>query len=443
VDYCREELYARDHSDYLRTNRNYRYLIEKFVQKHPQGKEVLNKDRFQYLIALIDWLHVFYTASDSLHYEIHTTGMKVDRNFLVEAIYDEDIGKKEKEFVEQEAKIKLGIIGNPKDIVSPPRPLEKFLDALDASFKRDLGFTFRSMINVLQILSHWPEFRENIEISPFYSASEEEIKETCLKSVKEMTSEEVKPILDFLILKSTDVVKLIGQDEDCSDLPVWEHKKRYARYNLRPLVLIGWKYFWGPYSTRRSGLIWSGSPHYGALPIDLQSPSIQQVLKSEKRLIEKALVVKGLEILRRYTSFSGANVKLHKIDKKKKHPLDLGDYDILAFYPDKNVVFNIECKDILPVFCLKDAKTLRETIFGEPGRDEGHFKQINKRQSYLSNHLSEIARSLRWPLNIDNRPEIITIYLTRITYWWTKYPPYKINTVFLQVDLLQKFIDEL
>jgi len=443
VDYKREENYARQESDYITMHKNYRYLIEKFVQLQPHKDMVLDKEQFQYLIALIDWLHVFYSASDSLHYGIHPLGMKVDRNFLVEVAYENDLSAKEKEFAEEDSKLKLRIIGNPNDRVSSPRPLEELIDALNRAFKHTLGFTFKSMIDVLQILSHWATYRSGINISPFYSASADEIKEICKQNIKGINQEEIYPILNFLTLRSYDVLHLVGQEEACPDLPVWEYKKRYARYNLKPLIIIDNKYYWGPHSTSKSGTIWLGKLSYGALPVDLQSLTIEKVLRSEKKLIEDALVVKTLEIVKRYTPYARPNLELHSINKSKIHPSDLGDYDVLAFYPKKNIVLNIECKDILPAFCPKDAKRLRETIFGKDNNDEGHFRQINKRRDYLSLLLLEIAQALKWPIDVNNLPKIVTIYLTRITYWWTKFPPKDAKTIFLQVDILSKFIEDL
>ncbi|HHT9137072.1 MAG TPA: hypothetical protein ACFYEK_07510 [Candidatus Wunengus sp. YC60] len=443
VDYKREENYARQESDYIIMHKNYRYLIEKFVQLQPHKDMVLDKEQFQYLIALIDWLHIFYSASDSLHYGIHPLGMKVDRNFLVEVVHKNDSSVKEKEFAEEAAKIKLGLIGNPTDRVYSPRSFDDLLDTLDNAFKQDFGFSFRNMINVLQILSRWTGCKSGIAISPFYSASADEIKEICKQTIKGISQEEIYPILNFLTLRSYDVVHLVGQEEACPDLPVWEYKKRYARYNLKPLIIINNKYYWGPHSTSKSGTIWSGKLSYGALPTDLQSPTIKEVLRSEKKFIEDALEVKAFEIIKRYTPYARLNAELHKLDNENNHPLDLGDYDVLAFYPGKNIILNIECKDILPAYCPKDAKRLRDTIFGKDNNDEGHFRQINKRRDYLSLHLLEIAQALKWPIAVNSLPKIITIYLTRITYWLTKFPPKDVKTAFLQVDMLSKFIEDL
>ncbi|MBI2485766.1 MAG: hypothetical protein HYW01_02165 [Deltaproteobacteria bacterium] len=180
TDYNREESYAKEHSTYINLYKNYRYLIEKFVQLQPWGQTNLNKEKFQYLIALIDWLLVFYSASDSLHYGIHPVGMTVNEDFLVEVKYEDNIRNQEEEFIRDEAKVRLGLIGNPEDRVSSPRQLDHFLDAMGECFKKDLGFSFRSMINVLQVMANWGELNPSTDINSYYSATAKEIEEICL-----------------------------------------------------------------------------------------------------------------------------------------------------------------------------------------------------------------------------------------------------------------------
>jgi len=441
IDYKPEARHAEQHTHYTKTHRNYRYLLEKVIQLEPKGKEVFGREQFQYFIALIDWLNVFYSASDNLHYGIMPLGMKLDSEYLAEVIYEDDMEEKDKAFAELFAKLELGIIGNPNDRVESPRPVKEYLEALDEAIVKDLGFSFKSMINVLQIMCYWPSYAKDVKESTYYSAFLQEIEDACTENIAKIKKYEIKLIVDFLTLKKAEVLRLRDQDEPCKDLPVWEYRKRYARYNLRPIVKIGDKFYWGPYSVRRTGFIWSGTT--GAMPTDLKANTVEEVLRTEKKLIEDALEDNTLEIIKRYTVHARKNLELYKLKPKGTHPSELGDYDVLSFYQDKNVILNIECKDILPPYCLKDAKRLREKIFGRPGKNQGHFEQINKRQDYLEKNILDIAAALEWPVDPNNPPKIICIYLSRRVYWWTNYPPEKINAVFLRIDLLADFIQNL
>ena len=444
VDFDRAKNYSKDEIEYIRMHKNYRYLIEKFVQLQPKGRKGIDNENFQHLIAFIDWLHVLYTASDALHYGLDPVlGMNVNDQFLVEVVYADGFSQKQEIFAQERAKEKLGIGINKDDDVWSPRSITDFIGSLDIAFKEDLGFTFSNMINLLQVLSRWAEFNPGCEIKAHYTANGEEIKEICAKFIKGFDPEQAYLILRFLTLKSDDVIRILGQNDICDDIPIWEHRKRFSRYGLRPLIFIDNTYYWGPYSAKKSETIWSGNLSQGSLPTDLESPTIQKEIDQEKQLIDRALEKKAHEIISRFTGYAINNCILHNRDRAGGHPTDLGDYDVLAFCDEKNVVFYIECKDNLPPFCLKDATRLKRTIFGEGDGDEGHFRQINKRKDYLSGNIKKIAESLHWPVDSNHLPKVETIYLTRDTFWWTRFPPIETGVTFLQSAQLSIFIEKL
>jgi hypothetical protein len=443
VDYNREELYSKNEEDYLRIHHSYRYLIEKFVQLQPAGKQVISEEQACRLLAFIDWFFVIIQASDIIHYDINPVGLTIDQDFLIEVEYSEDINEKETQFAQEQAQLRLGIIGNTKDAIKYPKFIKEQMPELDEAFHKDYGFRFTNLISVMIMLTHWPEHAEAVVVAPSYSATKDEIAVVAQKAIDSIGIEEIDPILDFLTLKSDEVLRVLNDEHPCDDLPVWEHKKRFARYTIRPLIKKDQKYIWGPYATRGAGIIWSGSPSSGTLPIDIDKKNIDLLIQKWKQLLDNEVEVKAAEIVKRFTMHVIPSAKLHRLDKAGNHPKDLGDYDVLAFYPQANTILNIECKSILPVYCIKDAKTLRETIFGIPGKDEGHFRQINKRQKYLMDHWATIARAFNWPLDLEKPPRILSLYVTPTTYWWTRYPPHKVNTTFVQIEMLMNFIEGL
>jgi hypothetical protein len=198
---------------------------------------------------------------------------------------------------------------------------------------------------------------------------------------------------------------------------------------------------WGPHSVNKSASIWSGNVTYGTLPFDTGSKRIEDVLRSIKKDVEKRIVSKGEEVLRRYTRYIRTNCELCNLPPKGTHPRELGDYDILAYIPEKKLLLNIECKDILPVFCLKDAKRLREKIFGREGKNDGHISPINRRQTYLSSNYRSIIQSLGWPSEGIDSLEIIPVYLTRMSYWWTRFPPIETDIKFVELSMLSGFVE--
>ena len=443
VDYRRDEKYSENEKKFTRTHRNYRYLIEKFVQLGPKGKNAITEEATRFLLAFIDWFFVIADARDVIHYDISPAGLNIDDEFLVNVEYADNTKDRQGQFAREDAQLQLGLIGNSRDKVEHPKPPAEQMAALDDAFQADYAFKFTSLVSLLAVLTHWPEQHAGAPEAMSYSATQDEIAAASKKAIATLEAGEIGPILDFLTLKPEEVLRIIGDDQPCDDLPVWEHNKRSARYTIRPLIKIEDRYHWGPYAVRGAGIIWSGSPSAGTLPVDIGKARVDHLLEQWKQLLDDQVELRATEIVKRFTPHVTPSAKLHRLDRAGKHPEDLGDYDVLAYCPKAHAVFSIECKNMLPVFCLKDAKRLREKIFGVPGKDEGHFRQIEKRQQYLLDHWAAIAKALRWPLSSAEPPKILSLYVTPITYWWTRFPPREVDTTFLRVEMLSKFIQDL
>jgi len=441
VDYDRGERFAKEHGEFVLHHRNYRYLIEKFVQLNPGGNSKINKEKFQNLIALINRLQEIYNASDSIHYDVYPTGIKIYYDYSVEVLYQDGLDSKQKSFSKEQVEINLGLKGELRDRVGFQISVEEYYQKMNSASLIDLKFRIDNMFTILHMLSQWPLFAESINEDSFYSSNKEVLLETCKTKIKDIETEETYFILDFLTLKSNDVIRIIGQDNPCEDLPVWEHNKRFSRYNLKPLILINNRYYWGPHSARKSGEIWSKILRSGPIPLE-NCPTIKKILKEEKKAEEDALLDITFEAMQRETIFVERNVKLHKRDKFGNHSPNLGDYDVLAFHQEKNVVFNIECKDISYSYCLKDSKRVRDRIFGKDKRRQGYLGQVEKRQVYLKKNIISIAKVLKWPLGTKN-PRVIPLFVTSHSFWWTKFPPRSTGIIFLSIKVLSESIKHL
>ena len=444
VEYDRAETLNIQEGSYVRNYRNCQYLIEKLVQLRPEGKEELGSEKFKYLLEIVGILRALQDYSDHLHYGVAEMRMSVRHDLVIELHQEETMEEKAREFGEERMQIRLGQRGNSEDgILFPENVLENFLDDLNNAFFEDFGFKFENMFKVLRLLANWPRYRNNEEEATFYSATIDEIIETSLHGFQDLTRNEIQLIIDFLTLRSEDILRVLDQPEECPDIPVWEIIKRPARYTLRPLVLIADYYHWGAHSTNKSCIVWTAGVGNGNLPVDVQGNTTRKVLEEIRSLFGKSLTNKTHEIVSRYTQYTRKNAKLHKIDREAGHPLELGDYDNLAFFPDKNAVLNIECKSIPQVHCIKDAKRLRETIFGVSTKKKGYLAQVEVRQEYLHKNLESIARDLGWPVDLKNLPRVVAVFLTQDSDWWTKYPPRNVNAEFVQIKLLGDFIEGL
>lgn len=442
VDYIREEKYAENHSEYIKEHRNYRYLIEKMVQLSPKGSDLLKEEGLRELLALIDWMHVIQTASDMIHYSITPASLTVNDDFQVEVNYEKDFDSMEKVFGEEEALFDLETKGNPKDRADSTKDITVFLDELDAAFKIDLGFGLKNLNSVIDVLKMWPGFCGSVKESGYYKADINKLFEVCETAIisEKISRVEFINIIDFLTISSGSMLYTIGISEPSPDLPIWEHNKRPMRYNLKPLIKIKDEYIWGAYSVRKTQEIWIGNASSAMFPYEIQTENIRKLLDSERENISKGLNIKATEIVNRYTPYVRENFEIHKIDKMHSFPLDLGDYDVLAFLESKNIILNIECKDLEPPFCLKDAKRLRERFFGRSTDNRGYFEKVIRREDFLKDKHKDLLNTLKWPLVSSVPIKIISIFLMRRNYWWTKFPPFDTDVIFLRVDMLDEFL---
>lgn len=441
IDYDPNIRFAAQHESFIREHRNFRYLTEKFVQIKPSGIIKLDKSSFQYLTALTDWIITFYSASDLLHYGIHPIGMNVTYDYLVNVELDKEFQEMEDSYGETLAKIRLGVIGRNDDKIDTECDYQKFYEELDKVFLLEQGFMFSDMIRLLELLCQWPLYIDDSAEKTNYSAKQEEIFEVYRKINHEITKVQLASICNFLTLKSSDVLKITGSDELCDDLPVWEHRKRFSRYTIKPLIEIDDRFIWEPYSVGKSRDIWSSAPIEGYLPADIESSKIERVIQNRKREIENILVTKTEQIIKRYTENAVINLKLHKLDKEGNHPIDLGDYDVFAYIKSHNSILCVECKDILPAFCMKDSKRIRDKIFGRNGKSSGYVGPVKKRHEYIAQKYNRILNSLGWSFN--EQPTVLSIFVSRNYYLWTMFPPDKTDIFFTQIDLLSDFINEL
>jgi hypothetical protein len=196
-------------------------------------------------------------------------------------------------------------------------------------------------------------------------------------------------------------------------------------------------YVWGAHSAHRARSIWQGNFGAGLLPSAFEFPTTQKITKEIKRSIENSLVSRAYEIACRYTSNVAKEIDLHQRFPNSRFGPELGDYDVLVYLVSVGVVLSIECKDNNPPFSAKDSIRLRRNIF--EGKDQ-HISKILRRENNLRDHTGEIMELMKWGKDLHRLPRVISLYVSRHTYWWFKYPPYEVDIEFVRIDQLDKYI---
>lgn len=103
---------------------------------------------------------------------------------------------------------------------------------------------------------------------------------------------------------------------------------------------------------------------------------------------------------------------------------------------------SIECKYNQPPFCLKDARRLRDRIFGV-GSERGQFAKIEQRRGFLTSQPDHLRRLVGWPDPHRQEPaSFVEAYVSRDIYWWMRNPPYAVPTEFVRIDALNGWLQD-
>lgn len=440
VDYSRENELSTAHEKFLREAANYRYLIEKFVQLSPDGKQELLDDSLSFMLALVDWLIITYRHSDFIYYNLLACGIIVNENKSIETIFKDDFSEKEDAYANLEATEQLYKNYENIKFTSYMKFHEQYCDA----FKTDFGFNFQSMINLLTVLSKWSE-----NDLTYVMASESEIIENAKLSLKKFSKEEeneIPLILDFLTLKQSDITKILDKDNfdlwiQCKDIPLDEFNLRFCRYTIRPLIKYKDKYIWGPYSVQKTGMTFCTHLQNTRMPYNLKNSMSAQLPEKIKKIHEKELVENTYNILAQYTSFLDKEVKLHKRDNLGNHPVSLGDYDVLAYIRDKNILLNIECKHHLGAYSPKDARKYLDKMYVPDKSGKSAIDKVINREKYITDKYQVVLDILN--TNSCTKPTVISLYVTKIRTFYIIFPKEKTNIKLLSIYDLEDYMKTL
>jgi hypothetical protein len=441
VDYDRREAVAEARKEFGEIARHYRYLLEKTLSA-PQhtGQQSVDASILRELVGLIDWYMVLAGASDVLHNGVDIGGVEIDESYIPEVFYSADLDARKAAFESQYAQLTLGIGVTTFDAVEGDLAKDLESAELRQAFRKDAGFELKHLLLSLTVLSQ--PVRHGLATEPALShvASGQAIRDAILHNIEEISVKDCEAIVQFLTLSTADIRRLPGRDVDESDVPFWEHSKRLHRYAIRPLVPEGEQLRWGAEQASRALNIWTGSVVDGYLPADFPWPEVEREVRLIKERIEKQLEVRTEEIFRRFTPFVMRSVDFFKRFKGEGFA-DVGDFDVLAYWPATNTLAAVECKYNQPAFNVKDSRRLRDRIFGKDENDRaGQFSRIARRRAFVKDHRARMLELLKWPLAAIAEIRDVEMYVSRDVHWWMIHPPYPVPTDFVRVDTLDDWL---
>lgn len=420
--------------------RHYRYLLEKVVSSPVTGVESVDDGVLRELVGLVDWYMVLTGASDVLHNGVDVGGVEIDDSFIPEVFYSTDWDQREEQFAREYAKSRLGIDINEQDSVEGALVELLSSQKIREAFLADLGFELQHLLNALAILSQAQRHGFNQELALSYTAGPGRIAQVLVESIDGLQIVEASKIVEFLTLSDAGVRRLPGRDIDEIDVPYWEHRKRLHRYAIRPLVADGAELRWGAEQTSRTMNIWMSSVRDGYLPADFDWPNVEPAIRNVKEGIEKRLEVHTEQIFRRYTPYVVRGLDFFKRFRDEGFD-DVGDFDVLAYWPGTNTLVVAECKYNQPPYTVKDGRRLRDKIFGKAEDDrKGQFSRILRRRQFLEMNRQRMLQLLKWPTAKDKVQRDVEVYVSRDVYYWMVHTPYPVPTIFVRVDALDSWI---
>jgi hypothetical protein len=434
VDFDRTERQAEAHEKFVQTTRNVRYLLEFAYSRGVSGGKAPGAEDWQRLTAQADWLLVLYGASDTLHNELEVGGVDVSNEFIPEVFYAGDDDRA----YQQEAANEILERGNGEDRAAEMDDSER--QRLNVAFVNSVGFSLWTLLGVLAVLGRWVSANEGaFPLAWSYAAPKAQMLATLTAHLREVPPAEIEAAVDFLTLDALRVCVLAGRDREEADVPIWEHRKRVHRYAIRPLLRVGQdELLWGAAAAHRALGIWDGAFSDGYPPADFGYPEIEAVAASIKKRIENDLEQRAAEVFGRHFT----HVE-HGIDFRSRFPQEgfdeVGDYDVLAFRPEVNQWFMVECKFNKPPFCIKDTRRLREEVFGKTA-DSGQLAKIARRHAFLERHASRMLELLNWPAGVGGERRIEDFYVCPRIYPFMRRPPRVVPTQFVRLGKLDAVI---
>ncbi|WP_417546019.1 hypothetical protein [Marinobacter sp.] len=440
VDYDRLDAIEQARKEYGSVARHYRYLLEKVVSSPPSGTGEVNNRVLRELVGLVDWYMVLTGASDVLHNGIDVGGVVIDDSYIPEVFYSDGYEDREAEFAREYAKSRLGLGANSEDAVEGEPEELLSSDSLRSAFTADLEFDFQRMVTALAVLSQAHRYGFGDRLALSYAAAPNLVAQRLADNIENLDFAEAERIVAFLTLSELGVRRLPGRDVDESDVPFWEHNKRTHRYAIRPLIVDGPDLRWGAEVTSRAMHNWMSTVRDGYLPADFDWPHVRPVIRKIKASIEKRLETRTEEIFQKHTPFVKRGVDFFRKFREEGFD-DVGDFDLLAYWPGINLLVTVECKYNQPPYTIKDGRRLRDKIFGKSEDDRGgQFSRILGRRRFLEQNRSQLIELLEWPKSETEPPNNLELYVSRDVYYWMVHPPYPVPTQFVRIDTLDNWI---
>ena len=408
------------------------YFIESNLFLEREVKREITQEELNELLAFSNWLVVLSNNADICYFTDNEAHINVNLDYVVDTFVEDNNNQKINEF-------NMRMYSNSGYTIKGDETDMKYLEKTKEAFHIDTSIELINLFDVcFYFQRHAIEDNKCIKIRDnVYSISEvnliDDIQAYIKKTSNEVVSEDsIKKAIAFLTI---DVSKLKSiKDKSDYYLPIGERRKRDNRFDIKPLLNENGNIIFSPVIVSNVKEQWKNGLFDNNLPYEIGLDNTVKSLVDWKKRYEKEIVYDIQKIFQdKGISFVKTNVELHKIDKKGGHPLELGDYDILAIDDSKLNIWIIESKVLKKVGSFFEMYNQQRRFFLEHKDDEDFQRRID----YIEKNYKKILKALKF--DTSNNYKILP-YMVMNKVMESRYK--KIKFPIISIGELEKIIKD-
>lgn len=382
---------AREKNKEMQTSLLYSIETNLFLMAN-RGTKIPSSTDLEGLVAFSHWLGILQSHSDMC---FHTSS---DTYFIVLDDYrvNVELGEEYQSLLDniQHRSYESGIYNVQGDEID-----KNFFEKVNEGFLIDTGMYFRVLESVLRQLMECSFSNENVDFTEIKPNVIRISKEDAIKDysnfVKEVVPlQTVQRAYDFLTLSPENLKSIAEQQHPI--LPVWERKQRNDRFDVRSLIAVGDSYVYSPITMKELHIRWIHGWLQFYPPYEIGLSNSLRALWAWKERYEQQFSTDVRDTFReRNYSFAESDIEIHRRDRAGNHPVDLGDYDVIALDMAQKKLFVIECKVLQPVGSVFEHSMQQKGFFQQNKYDE----KFQRRIDYLKNNYRTFFNNIGYELN--------------------------------------------
>lgn len=362
------------------------YLIEtNLAVCHESTVRDCSEADIQYLLAFADWLVVLQEAADLCHSTDKDMHICIDDMYCVDTIVSKEDQASLAAWVERKYNTEdYHIHGDDVDV--------GYAEKTCIAFHEDTGIDLKLLLDFLSYmqLGLIEDTQVSEQLPNVFSIDRHAVAESYIKRFSDNPPDvqDVDAIIDFITLNELSIKTVNGKTYGL--LPIWERKKRDNRIEVKPIIIRNGNCVFSPVLLHTLELMWRNGIMDWFLPYEVGLSKTKSSLTTWKKYYEDKMVHDIVQCFKN-AGFTWAypDVELIKRFPKEGYPLELGDYDIMAYCACRHELWIIESKVLQKVASIYEDQNQQKTFFFSHGDDQ----KFQRRIDYAHANLAKILAS--------------------------------------------------